>query len=74
VYHVAVLPYTDSINIKTKNHQVWIKGRKAIEEMEEHQRSINDPSPIHLIECPSLADVVFKPGTSNISHPGNAAF
>jgi hypothetical protein len=74
MYHVAVLPLTDTNNIKTKNLQLWIKGREAIEEIEEHERSINDTSRFHLIECPSLADVVFKTGTSNISHPGNAAF
>jgi hypothetical protein len=51
-----------------------MKGRKAIEEMEEHRRNNNDPSPINLIECPSLADVVFKTGTTNVIHPGNASF
>jgi hypothetical protein len=51
-----------------------MRGRKAIEEAEEHKIDPNDTSPIHLIECPSLADVVFKTGTSNVSHPGNATF
>jgi hypothetical protein len=57
-----------------KNHMLWIRGRKAIEELEEHKRKSNDTSPIQLIECPFLADVVFKAGTSNVSHPGNATF
>jgi hypothetical protein len=70
----AVLPLTDTNNIKTKNLQIWIKGRIAIEEMENHQRNKYDALPIHLIECPSLADVVFKTGTSNVNHPGNGAF
>jgi hypothetical protein len=74
IFHVAVLPYTDSNNIKTKNHQIWMKGRKEIEEIEENKRNKNDTSPLHLIECPSLADVVFRAGTTNVSHPGNAAF
>jgi hypothetical protein len=71
---IPVFPYTDSNNIKTKNYHVWIRGRKAIEGLEEHKRKNNDASPIHLIECPTLADVVFKTGTSNVYHPGNAAF
>jgi hypothetical protein len=53
---------------------MWIRGRKAIEETERQKRINHDTSPIHLIECPSSADVVFKVGTSNVSHPGNAAF
>jgi hypothetical protein len=57
-----------------KHHKLWIRGREAIEELEEHKRNNNDTSPIHLIECPSLADVVFKTGTASLSHPGNAAF
>jgi hypothetical protein len=69
-----VFPYTDSNNIKTKNFQLWIRGRKAIEDLDEHKRNSNDTSPVRLIECPSSADVVFKVGTSNVSHPGNAAF
>jgi hypothetical protein len=71
---IPVFPYTDSNNIKIKNFQLWIRGRKAIEEMEEDKRNNNDTSPIHLIECPDLADVVFRAGTSNVSHPGNTVF
>jgi hypothetical protein len=72
--YVAVLPLTDTNNIKTKNLQLWIRGRIAIEQIEEHQRNNNDTSPIRHVECPLLADVVFKTGTSNVSHPGNATF
>jgi hypothetical protein len=69
-----VFPYTDTNNIKTKNHLLWIRGRKAIEKVEEHKRHNNDTSPIHLIDCPNLADVVFKAGISNVRHPGNSSF
>jgi hypothetical protein len=27
-----------------------------------------------LVDCPPLSDVVFKAGTSNLSHPGNSDF
>jgi hypothetical protein len=74
IFSGPVFPFTDSNNIKTKNYQLWIRGRKAIEEVEERKRSNNDKSPIHLIECPSSVDVVFKAGTSNVTHPGNTAF
>jgi hypothetical protein len=28
----------------------------------------------NVVDCPGLTDVVFKPGTSNLSHPGNTVF
>jgi hypothetical protein len=74
ILHVVVLPYTDTNNIKTKNFHYWIRGRNAIENVEQRNRNNNDPSPIHLVDCPSMADVVFKAGTSNVAHPGNATF
>lgn len=70
----TVLPFTDSNNIKNKNFNSWIKARKVIEQIEEQKRKLNDVSPLHLVECPALPDVVFKTGSSNLSHPGNTIF
>ncbi|KAG7344954.1 hypothetical protein IV203_032485 [Nitzschia inconspicua] len=70
---VDLLPVTESNNIKTKNHHLWIKGRRAIEQAEQNAGHYNAATS-NLVDCPALADVVFKAGTSNISHPGNSIF
>jgi hypothetical protein len=61
---VDLIPRTGTGNIKTKNHQHWIKTRKVIEESKEDVP----------IECPGMNDVVFRFGKSYLSHPGNAVF
>jgi hypothetical protein len=61
---VDLIPRTGTGNIKTKNHQQWIKTRKVIEETKEEG----------LIECPGMNDVIFRFGKSYLSHPGNAIF
>ena len=51
-----------------------MKGRITIETMEDDKRLTNDNSPHDLVECPSLSDVIFKSGTSSLSHPGNVKY
>jgi hypothetical protein len=70
----TVLPFTHSNVLKKKAFSLWLKGRRAIESLEEQKRTYNDSSPIDLVDCPSSFDVVFKTGTSNTGHPGNVAF
>jgi hypothetical protein len=70
-----VLPFTDSNNLKTKHLHLWMRGRRAIERREAtmiFNNGIGDyATPI---DCPALSDVVFKAGSSNMSHPGNSVF
>jgi hypothetical protein len=70
-----VLPFTDSNNLKTKNLHNWMYGRR-IAEQQVKSMTINNPigGCVHVIDCPALSDVVFKTGTSNLSHPGNSIF
>ena len=69
-----MLPVTDTNNVKMKNFVQWVKGRQAIEELEEKKRNNNDNSLIDLVDCPLSSDVVFKTGTSNLTHPGNVMY
>lgn len=69
-----MLPVTDTNNIKNKNFNQWIKGRKNIEALEAEKRKKKNTSRHGLVECPSSSDVVFKVGTSNWNHPGNAVY
>jgi hypothetical protein len=71
-----VLPFTESNNLKTKHLHLWIRGRRAIEQKQEESMKINNHTGATsvLVDCPALSDVVFKPGTSNKSHPGNSVF
>jgi hypothetical protein len=53
-----------------------MRGRRIIElQREETMRDNNyfgDCS--NVVDCPSLSDVVFRAGTSSLSHPGNSSF
>jgi hypothetical protein len=64
---IDLLPLTDTGNVKNKNWTQWIKGRKTIE-----SKKIFEPQ--EYVECPLSKDVVYKPGTSSVSHPGNVMF
>jgi hypothetical protein len=72
----AVLPFTDSNNLKIKQLHLWMRGRRAIEHQQgETLRSNNHGDDFaNTVDCPALSDVVFKAGTSNKSHPGNSVF
>lgn len=61
------LPITWTGTIKRQNIKQWMRTRQLIEE------GNNDHLP-SIIECPRLKDVIFRQGTSVMSHPGNAIF
>jgi hypothetical protein len=71
-----VLPFTESNNLKTKHLHLWMRGRRIIEQQREGTMRINSPvgDCTKVVDCPALSDVVFKPGSSSICHPGNAVF
>jgi hypothetical protein len=69
----TVLPFTDSNNLKTKHLHLWMRGRRAFEQQQEKPPDQLGGSAI-VVDCPALPDVVFKTGTSNLNHPGNAEF
>jgi hypothetical protein len=56
-----------------------MRGRRAFEEQQEKTTRgtnihINIGVCASVVDCPALSDVVFKAGTSNLSHPGNSVF
>ena len=71
----TVLPFTDSNNLKTKQLYLWMRGRRIVEDQESAMRiNSNIGGGADVVDCPAMSDVVFKTGTSNIGHPGNAVF
>ncbi|KAG7340694.1 hypothetical protein IV203_024237 [Nitzschia inconspicua] len=70
---VDLLPITETGNVKTKNHQRFIKVRSILEKQNTNggAAATQDDDPI---ECPGLHDVVFRVGDSYLCHPGNAKF
>jgi len=66
------LPITDTGNIKTTYLKQWLRIRKIIEV--ELTPSGQSTSGLSIIECPRSVDVIFRPGTSMFSHPGNVTF
>ena len=69
---VDLLPITETGNIKTKNHQQWLKVRRMIER--EGKSTDDDESNDNIVECPRLNDVIFRVGDSYMHHPGNVMF
>ena len=67
---IELLPLTETGNVKTKNFHQWLKVRKAIESSSSPLGNDTNGT----IECPCLNDVVFRFGTSYLSHPGNVMF
>jgi hypothetical protein len=53
-----------------------MRGRRAIEQQQEEAIRINNGAGAcpHVVDCPALSDVVFKPGSATLSHPGNSVF
>ena len=69
---VDLTPITDSGNIKTTHLKQWMRLRKIIEVgMTPDGTKTNK---ISIIECPRSNDVIFRPGTSMLCHPGNVVF
>eukprot|EP00535_Pseudo-nitzschia_heimii_P003210 CAMPEP_0197176676 /NCGR_PEP_ID=MMETSP1423-20130617/2519_1 /TAXON_ID=476441 /ORGANISM="Pseudo-nitzschia heimii, Strain UNC1101" /LENGTH=501 /DNA_ID=CAMNT_0042626077 /DNA_START=326 /DNA_END=1831 /DNA_ORIENTATION=- len=65
-------PMTDSGNIKTTHLKQWMRLRKILEVgMTPDGISTNTMS---IVECPRSNDVIFRPGTSMLCHPGNVVF
>jgi hypothetical protein len=67
-----LIPLTDTGNIKTLYLKQWIKLRKVLDDINENGDYISTLNSI--IECPGSKDVVFRPGTSVLCHPGNVRF
>lgn len=67
-----LMPITDSGNIKTTHLKQWMRLRKIIEVgMTPDGIKTNKMS---IMECPRSNDVIFRPGTSMLCHPGNVVF
>jgi hypothetical protein len=60
---VDLIPVTETGNVKTKHLAQWIKVRKAIES-----------GSTHIVECPSMNDVIIRFGKAYMSHPGTVMF
>mmetsp|Transcript_13515 Transcript_13515/g.31774 ORF Transcript_13515/g.31774 Transcript_13515/m.31774 type:complete len:712 (-) Transcript_13515:1015-3150(-) len=79
------VPISWTGKVKVQYLKQWMRIRQAIER--QHGKSAggsNDGSSCdesmesaadrNIIECPQLRDVVFRQGTSGVSHPGNVTF
>jgi len=64
------LPITESGKIKTTYFKKWIQFRKNLED----PKSDFCQSKLSIVECPGVADVVFRPSQSMMCHPGNVTF
>jgi hypothetical protein len=53
-----------------------MRGRRAIEQQQVETVKITNHTGgvADVVDCPALSDVVFKTGSSNLSHPGNSVF
>lgn len=62
--------------MKTKHLHLWMRGRRVLELQQEETMRINNNigSCSNLVDCPASSDVVFRAGTSSLSHPGNSSF
>lgn len=69
---VDLTPITDSGNIKTTHLKQWLRLRKIIEVGMTPDGIKTDK--VSIIECPRSNDVIFRPGTSMLCHPGNVVF
>jgi len=69
---VDLTPITDSGNIKTTHLKQWLRLRKIIE-VGMTPDGIKTET-LSIIECPGSNDVIFRPGTSMLCHPGNVVF
>ncbi len=74
---VDTLPFDEVTQIlKTKNLASFMRVRRKIEaeQSEMYGKSNSSDGSIIMVECPSLHDVIFRPGKSYMSHPGNMMF
>lgn len=76
------VPISWTGKLKVNYLKQWIRTRQAIEHPEDQNRFGNHEgsdtssglSSCAIIECPQFYDVIFRQGTSGISHPGNVTF
>lgn len=74
---VETLPFDEVTQVlKTKNFASFLNVRRKIEAEQSPIYNGDNTSMIGetMIECPSLHDVIFRPGKSYMSHPGNMMF
>jgi len=69
---VDYIPISFTGKVKEKYIKEWIRLRQLIEEERLHH-SWTAQSKSNMIECPYLDDIIFRNGTSLLSHPGNIA-
>lgn len=69
---VHYIPVSSTGKIKDKYIKEWIRLRQLIED-ERMAQNFTSQSKSTLIESPYSDDIVFRNGTSLISHPGNSA-
>eukprot|EP00537_Pseudo-nitzschia_pungens_P011230 CAMPEP_0172393360 /NCGR_PEP_ID=MMETSP1061-20121228/9237_1 /TAXON_ID=37318 /ORGANISM="Pseudo-nitzschia pungens, Strain cf. pungens" /LENGTH=506 /DNA_ID=CAMNT_0013124399 /DNA_START=369 /DNA_END=1886 /DNA_ORIENTATION=- len=64
------LPITETGKIKLTFFKKWVQFRRNLEDPY-HEVNWKKES---FVECPGLADVVFRPSQSTMCHPGNVTF
>lgn len=69
---VDLTPVTDSGNIKAAYLKQWLRLRKIVEVGITSKGVQTDR--LSIIACPRTNDVIFRPGTSMLCHPGNVFF
>jgi hypothetical protein len=69
---VDYIPISFTGTVKEKYIKEWIRLRQLIED-ERLAHSSTDQSNRTMIESPCLDDIIFRNGTSLLSHPGNIA-
>lgn len=67
------IPISYSGTIKTGYARQWLRVRSAIEQSFDRGGN-DDPTLNNIVEYPNFNDVVFRPGSSCVSHPGNSSF
>lgn len=75
------VPISWTGKVKVQYLKQWMRIRLAIEQSHQNTMSSDEESVSSsvsssddIIECPQLQDVVFRQGTSGVSHPGNVTF
>ena len=61
-----IIPVTFSGSIKVTYMRQWIRTRQFMDEPSFNMKGSS------IVECPYLNDIIFRKGTSVMSHPGNA--
>ena len=70
---VQEIPISSTGTIKTKNHLLWIKGRKIIDDARKKERSAIFDDTTNRIFHPRVNDVLFSRG-GNTTHFGNVEY